>query len=100
MYTNSSSERDESWGWTIKVYRKKLGSTHAGSCMFRECRAVIACSGLDVAVETASMTEPHVKGEFVGKKSTYEQQDDSNLRIWMESNPLQHIVEVRPTKEF
>ena len=41
----------------ITVYRKKLESTHGGNCTVRECRVVIAWSGLGEVVDTASMTE-------------------------------------------
>jgi hypothetical protein len=57
IYTHSSSEKEEPWGWMITVYRKKLESTHGGNCIVRECKAVMAWSGLGEVVDTASMTE-------------------------------------------
>jgi len=69
-YTHSSSEREEPWGWMITVYRKKLESTHGGNCTVRECRVVIAWSGLGEVVDTASMTEG---GVSMGDNSDEEQ---------------------------
>jgi hypothetical protein len=48
------------------VYRKRLESTHGGNCIVLECRVVMAWSGLGAVVDTASMTEGHVKGRKVG----------------------------------
>lgn len=81
------------------MYRRKLGSTHGGNCTVRECRAVIAWSGLGEVVDTASMTEGCERVITRMKRRAYVRQDGSKPQILRERGRLRHISEVRPTRE-
>lgn len=55
--TYSSSESGDFCGCIIRVYRRKLGSTHDGNSVPLVCKAVMACRGLGAVVDTARITE-------------------------------------------
>ena len=78
-------------------------STQDGNCRALECRAVIACNGLGVFVDTAKITRKKFehKIECNGIKTMmYKQRGGSMLPILKVQSLLLHNDEAHPTKGF
>lgn len=85
----------------MRVNLKQVESTQGGKSRFLACKAAMACKGLTVVVDTASMTAKQIINQVCVRHriTSYWRQDGSNLQSVMAGDHFQHTGVALPTTE-